>query len=836
MQYNWKGVWYLMTGSCSDAADSIKNARERALMEKYGEYKLELTPVTIERTGNTITRRGKSVIDSILKPIRDTKKLRNEAKGQDKWNYDLQLNKYYAAEEDDMPLSNFMTALHDDEVQKYIKSMDTEEYAKLREEVAQSLGGKASGDAARMLEKTYKEVNLVDIEKQYKKLGQLDTISADIAKMRGEGLLTRNDLTTIDAWKKLANEGGIKTSAKPIEEMTELEFKIAKGKAEEAGLSARAREMQGKWDESKALRIDNEIKNYDYNKITEVTARGEYDKLTRELGRENADTIFSNKLLKDIQQIDEEVARSDKGERLILGQDLNKQENQLLNDLMYGKKPTPDDVKSIQNILNKISPEGWNRLRVPLRRMQTLERSSVEGIAQKANKSLVDKITGTSKGAMGVAAFALTIFYAIPQSLLWFGTSTPTNIAEMTGLYEQFKQGKEDTQTLIDKILTQESMQQINEYLLHWGNLLETPPYSIFLSIPLYGDYISWYIKKPLDSNAIAVKANFNRMFIDMKNVGLVKEANNAIGYETTTNEEKIAIYSGDPSILFGNDGGWVKKYGDQIWGENSGIVDPITGKTLSGTEAMMLYYNYNGDGIADYTTLGKLGGSIQADADKIQQNYPNTYDDIMKFGKEHDRQTTEQQATTQTPGTITPEARAWMGSMNGMGLSQEQIDTNISLGRSAVPDGRGGYKWEGGAPRGTELPGGTAGSGGGSGSRTGTTVTLDKQYTPREEAAIKTLREKSSLSDTEKEAGIKAIATKETKEDAIEKVKEATGEKLTLKEIVKVTGDNSLKPYVKKNLGSLSKDVIKEAARINKEETANAILENAVSSTCGGD
>ena len=98
-----------------------------------------------------------------------------------------------------------------------------------------------------------------------------------------------------------------------------------------------------------------------------------------------------------------------------------------------------------------------------------------------------DKLVMAKSTALGTATIALAALYGIPQSLLWYGTSTPTNIAEMSGLYEQFKTGDEDMDSVMNKLLCPKCLDTMNTYLTNLDGMLNNPPFSLFLSIPIYG-------------------------------------------------------------------------------------------------------------------------------------------------------------------------------------------------------------------------------------------------------------------------------------------------------------------------------------------------------------
>jgi hypothetical protein len=784
----------------------------------------------IKRVGDTPEERGKSVIDQIMKPIRDATEKRNAAIGDEKWPYAKELDTYYVSDAEGSPLSNMMIAMQDDDVAKYLLSMKSDEYATFREEVAQSLGGKAAGDAARMIEKKYKEVNLAEIERKFEALGQLDTIADDVSIMRGEGILSRSDITTLDEWKKAADAGGIPELVKPLDQMNEAEFRAAKAKAEIMGLSSKARRMQGEWDLQKTNKIQDTIKNYDYDMLTKENVRGEYDTLKRNIGVEGADEILQQHAINLATDIEAEKY----GQGIIgkvFGTAPTEQENKLITDIIAGKTPTPSDIRSLQNIAKKISPEGWDKLRAPLRMMEGLDPGDqariTKGIQQSQGWSKTKKIVAT--GGTAVALFGI----ALPGIIIW-SPGQVTNVAEMSDLFKQFSEDKSPSgllrhffsdekvtiggKTFSPMDITTNFLTGLNEY----EKQLE-----FWYGIPIYGDYIRALTMFGPNHTADGIRSNYAAIYGNMEKMGLITPDDSIIGYRETIDVERNNFYKENTKALFATaDIDWINKYGENIYGK-TGITTPDGRTQLTSTQAMALYYMMTGK--LSYDDAKNAGEMIAANSNNWLGEglqYAAWRNNVLTpFGEKHDTTSTSQT-------TIPTEAETWFKSMNGMGLTQEQIDYNTDvLGRSAEPDGKGGWKWVGGhepdmARAGiaeTAIMGGSESTG-----------------SLKQDAANQNIRTEvenrggidsmGNYADTQ--AAVKAF----TRTDGTPDYKEAqkASKDLSLTKTVEIMGTGGVKTHIKENKDTISGADLRELSGAAKKETGEALRE--MFTECTGD
>jgi len=839
--------------------DELKNIMEGKTVEK----EVERTTVSNERIGAETTVKktkelsevntyGKRKLDEILNPLRELEKEAAEKISDPIRTEEIakEITKYGEDKTPNSPGQKLNAALTGDaQVQSYLGTLNTSEYATLREQVANWFGAEfgTKGAMGRNFENAYKTQRLKNLEANYRTV-----LGSQIDEMKSAGFLKGGDLTAIDTWEsrmddivKIKNSTAYKSldaSTRQLDTVDKVDIALSKidNTVEATKLAVRGnvspeteRTIRAQLEAKKINEVDlakwreeaDFIQNYDYTKLTRENAVAEYDVIKRNVGQSVADDIFRRDAIKEIQSIDQELAETGKAEEILFGKGLNKQENRVIDNIVNGKGVKDTDLEVIKNISDKITAEGWDKVKRALRKIDTLKTEDKLRIVggEKNSKSIFGSTTSIVKGGMGAATIAVTFLYAIPQSLLWFGTSTPTNIAEMQGLYEQFKTGDENPQSLMEKILCEKCINDINSYLNHWNNLMDELPYSLFLSIPYYGDYIRAYIDTPMRSNMESINSNYKRMFIELKNLGLATEDSSALGFRATTEEEKEAFYSENRKALYGTkDADWIKKYSN---GDETKLAPD--GSTLDQATMEALYHYWKGDGTVDYATLNLLRGGLGDDAKewKNSKGDKTFVDEILAWGDSKTSGTTTTATGAKTEAEL--EEIAVKNAMKRDGISEEAARRNLEIEITYL-------KEKGGTTRlaALEKITGIGGSSGGMAAATGTSS--GEVSLPSDGEYGRSLLDKkrySKLTTTEKEEVNAGFTDEETGELQYDKIKEKDST-VTMKEVAKSgEGTGFVKPYVEKNLNSMTADEVRDAADTDATETANAILEAA----CGG-
>lgn len=733
---------------------------------------------------STKASRGKETIDKTMNPIRKIIEEEKFASGARKSEIKNELMKQYS----DVPTStDKMTTekraitqdiLTDSDVKEYIGQMNYDEYANFRSE----LQGVFGGAQARLAEIEFKNAKIPRITEALKeKELYTDTINDAFSTMKGEGILSDRDLNKLRALENLSNEG-----------------------------------------------LDT---------IKTGTARQTYNSMKSTLGEEITNDIFTTKIEKNLRGIKEKYSKLTTQDKLFKKAP-TKDELKIFEDIATGKrKPDGNSLEASYRMLDKMSAESWDAIRgtiKPLDELDSAQRASViSNIQNKESKT--SKMKKAAAGTLSLMGVAITALYAIPQSLLWFGTSTPTNIAEMTGLYEQFKTGKESMDAIDKKLLCPTCMSDMNTFLTNLENTLDGLPYSLFLSIPIYGDYVRSYIETPINDNINAIQANYERMFTELEALGLVKRANNALGFEQTTDNERAEYYKKDMSTLFKTkDEKWVQKYGELVLGKNGfSSSETPDGRPMTATQAMIYYMSLEGKDGAEYGS--DLGVSDRTK--NWEQNNPSFVEKVRSWGSAKESELERESSTSGMPpakGTYTLDELKEIAIQNAMkrnGMNREQATRNVEEevmilqergGKSELSalmtlTGKSGEDYTYGKSSG----GGRGGSTSGSSSKSSETKTERRKYT--EELAKKDL---NTVSREEKERVTKEMSFKEVKEQNSETtLSDYTSDMSASEKKAKV------KEYVREEVETMSKEEVNEAAVVDKEATAAAIID----SVCGG-
>jgi len=810
------------------------------LKDDFGEFSVtKINMSELKRIGNTTEERGEWVINKIMEPIVNAK-VGNEIEGvtgdaKKAWAYSRELDKYYTSADNGMPMTNYLIAMQDSEVRRYIGSLTPDEHARIRQKIANTLGGKNAGDAAMIEEKAWKEENLKKLEQQFRELGQWDELAEDARIMFSEGGLSRNDLVTITVWRDAATKGGFPDILKPMGEMSEAEFRTAKAKAEIMGLNDKARRMQGEWDLQKTTRVQKAIENYDYSKLTKETAKGEYDTLSREIGKEGADEIIRTKTFDDATKLTTELKKKGKLDK-VLGTTTTDGENKLINDILNGKTVTPSDLRSIQNIAAKVSPEGWDHINALRRTMEGLDPGDqariMQGMQKSGSWSKTKKLAalgGTLIGLFGIA---------LPGIIIW-SPGQVTNVAEMSDLFKQFSEDKSPSglmrhffnnekitiggKTFSPMDITTNFLNGLNEY---------EDQLAFWYGIPLYGDYIKALTMFGPNHTADSIRNNYAKIYSDMADMGLIIPDDSIIGFRAATDIELVAKYAEDPSALFKTaDSEWINKYGEKLYGKDGFSASEVPdGQQMTSTQIMAYYHMLKGDGVVPYNAQGVLG--LDERTKGWQQNQPDFARKVLEYGDEKEqslqRKTTSDIARTSTQETTDLYELAVSNAMKRDGLSRESAIKSVDFEIEQL-EARGDDR--------TTALEKLTGKIQSSSARAGEDISISGSDSelpdrPEDQYANKVLEEKGFKKSSQSEKQAQIVANTRKDGDLDFKAMKDKDESLKPKDVEYLAGKGFIEPYVKENIGTMTKDDIKDAQEVDKKATANAILDS-VSDDC---
>lgn len=602
--------------------------------------------------------RGEKTLNDILQPIRNAREAEKTATGAEKARLMDEIHAHYA--EGKSPGSKTTKATQDiskaiqsdSDVQQYIRNMSPSEFGKARTEIKNTFGG----DQARMMEHQY--VNKMDdYEAALESSGKMiPSIKERIATTRSRGVMSDSDLDVMRGLEEYLSLG---------------DDAFARGKS-----------------------------------------RGTYNSLRRKLGDDITQDIFETKISDNLDKIAQKT-----GNQNILdsafGKSLSDDEKKLLEDYGAGKIiPDANTLETTGAMLRKMDQNTLSAMRNAVEPLDELPFRSRTGILEKATKSKTSKtLSGASKatkGAIAATGLGLTVMYGIPQTLLWYATSTQTNIAEMTGLYEQFKADNALTSDLDRGLLSIESLARINEFLSNLMSAEDRYPYKLFLGIPIYGDYVRSYLADGMGDTQTSIAANFGRLFEQLESRGLTTRDSSTLGWRATTEDERKEIFKNTPEKLFKNDGEFIKA--NAPWGEPTGV---FKGTTELSPAAVMALYLGQSDA---YSKLGVSNSDLNdpAFADKVKQ-YGEANDsrgtgtpsaqgtsDVIGGGNKEDwinrvmevqgieREAAEKFVNSRIQGEID---KAW--ERNGEKISEEQAIQKALGGGS---EGSGGSRGSGGS------------------------------------------------------------------------------------------------------------------------------------------
>ena len=736
---------------------------------------------TTKTTQDTAEGRGKALLDEILSETRTLKKREALATGTEKQAIVTELASHYseAGEKTSTSAKTRLTEniIANSDVQAYINKMSIDDFSSLRMELQSTFGG----PQARLLEIQFKNAKTASLATELEALGKYtDAVKQELSDMKARGILSDADMNMLRGLEKL--------------------------------------------------------KTFDDNLIKAGTAKQTYANLKSSVGETITQEIFANKITKNIEEITDITKNPTLTEKYVFKTTPTTKEKQLIKDFASGAiTPNANTYEEIATLLEKVSKNGWDAVKEAVAGTEELTSAERTGIISKVKRSTLDKISGTGKATVTVAGLVLAAAIGIPQGLLWFATSTPTNVAEMTGLYEQFKTGDDKTNSIISKLLNPTTMQNINNFLQNWApdNLFEKPPLSLLLAIPWYGDvYLRGYIEGPIRDNFNGIQDNFNRIFKDLESKGLVTKCSTTLGYCTSTEDERTEFYKKNMNVLMDRDAEFVKDELNRMY-KNLPTMSGIYGKggELTSEQAIVLYMRATGQ-IDDATTEKLTGLDTSEVKEYVGIEATTTKNAILNWGEKNiGIATTKSTGGTGTTKMWTANELGESGLSCGRGACTEEYIKNMRKNGFGIYQKKDGtMTWarsEEAEGDWTEISAATGGISTGSTSRKGGSSKSSYINTIREN-----MKEGGEVSDEEKQTV--ATAAIESDENYIESMKEVGVKPTEANKLNQIAFREAIPEYVTKNVKEMSKEEIIEMAAINKEQTGKGLLESMECS--GGD
>jgi len=892
-----------------------KKAKTFKKVSSTGGEPIEPPKRTITGSGSTPNDRGKSILDQILDPIRE--QVNTQRIAATEMNDVLQaaatkkLNKIKTATDPSSPYAEFMYYMNDGYVRTYVRNLDTSEFAEIRDFVRDRLAGTGvTGDAARIIENTYKTERLGKIQAKLQHATTMEgtNLKQEIDTILSEGILIRADISNLDHWEMIADNdvrlmsmlndrpiydimkkklGRHPVTTEDLEKAQEiftntqatkqmLETTIAKA-ADRPGLEKTAEQAERllanldpkdkqiannlldstgvltKEEENLAKaatlkddefvppatqrklsdqlinkKINGEtvataereakyVKTYDYTTLSEKNAVAEFDRIKTDKlgGRDVADAVIKRKAENNLAEVDK--IASEKGSKFWRNLP-NDDETKFMDDITAGKQITPENIEQLGKLLDKVSVEGWSKIRNAVSPINALKTEDAMRIVTQSRWRSYTK-TGLKWGTV----LGLTL----PMLGYMYATAGLQQIFENMFGYSSITQDKLTIEQLKAAFLkdldpTSKATMELIMNILDKNKEV----YEFILSIPYYG---TWF--NMMGGGAgYAIILSFGKE-MRLKDIGVALDAKGLIvwddkdrrGWRAKTDIELEADYLNNPyNLLKSKDRAWIEKWGDKIFGtEPTGVIDPATGKELTPQQAAILYYRIKNDKtigtLDDLTTANLSGIGLEVLQKYIGQEGKSTREDILKWGDTHLNKPTTP-AGTRTPTTV-KYSDAQKAALKNMGLDDAQIAENEKIGSTMTQDPvTGRWTYTKGTGAGSPTPTGGGGGGGGS-----TTVATGDPYVEKIKEKMKTENYVPSYQE------LRDINTEAAQRDTYVKEMLDTGQSMSdIKGQDESRFKEKLKPYIAQGVQdkTITRQDIDNAATVDKPTTQRALYE----------
>jgi len=549
------------------------------------------------------------------------------------------------------------------------------------------------------------------------------------------------------------------------------------------------------------------------------TARQTYNKMSAQMGKPITNDIFATTIEKNFDTLIEKMETGGLGEKLFRKLPTT-DELKMFDDIKTGKR-TPDGsaYEASMRMLDKINSDGWTTLRGAIKPLDELESADKTAIAKElVNRWSIKRMVTSPKS---VAATTFAIAFGVPAYIavtgMWQQTQFENNMQFGKWSDDKTSNGLWNRFLSDDAIKAQELAKDAQQKWLQM--------YNFVTGIPIIGD---WYKLQLETVGSYSMIAGFDNdaklnIFGPLVDKGMaISDSSSPWGFRRATEEEMRSTYSNDPGKLFLNDNKWQDEH--TPFTEKTGIFTK-TGKELTPTQAMKLYYAEN----------GKFGAS--GSFDELEDE--STMKAVREYGRKNDKsgQKTGTGQTTYTKAQIpTMDELVSQGlKCEGKNCTAEVYNRLLNLGWTIYEDPiTGKPAW---AQTQREIPKDATGNpvkilnqalpgtidltpitGGGGGG--GSSSESDSE-TGRQSQVRKQVAEGEKSVDQEY---VNAIS-----KEGVPDIKKAKEDNVGISELAKnnrAGTSTAIKKYVKENVDDMDKNDMDEAFEADSEATADALLE----------
>lgn len=427
--------------------------------------------------------------------------------------------------------------------------------------------------------------------------------------------------------KQLDTFSKLEKALMKVDEYKTIEDAVTNGTlSPESLLRARAQLSAGTLnavDAAKWVEESNAIKNFDGFPVGAEKAT--YDTLKRAYGNNVADELLRrevNKVANEVESRSQTLGKTD----TILGKKLNADEEDLIARMLNGESPKLTDLESVEAILNKISPQGWDAISVAMRRFDTIAQPDMARAISGGNAF---KIL-TSKKAIAVAGTGIVTFVLLKAPGYYYEASFQQQQAfESTFQFGSFQRYEDTAETLLSKYFGKDEIQKAT--LISSENLIRF--YEMVGKVPIYGQYFQSMTSAAYASN-MGQLGNLEDIYNHLVDRGLAEKCNTSpTGYCETTEEKRLQIYRENEKALFDNDVGWINKYGEKIYGAKGFSSDETPfRRPMSAVEVAAYKHHLMGDGVISQSKMNAMGlGDLTSSTWKKEN--PTFVQSVMNWG-----------------------------------------------------------------------------------------------------------------------------------------------------------------------------------------------------------
>lgn len=527
---------------------------------------------------------GKQTIDNIMKPIREAREAEKTATGAEKTRLMDEIHSHYVEGK-----AKGETTKETQAISKAVQAdSDVKDYIHSLSvdefgKLRKELQTTFGGDQARMAEMEYGETKLNSLETRLNDANKMvPSLQDKISMSRSRGILSDSDLMMM----------------KGIEDLLSLPDDALK-----AGKS-----------------------------------RNTYNKLSRTLGNDVTQDIFGEEITKQIDQLNTKLSDQTYASKLMKTAPTKEELDEIDNIMSGARKMDASSLEFVSKMLDKVNKDGFKEI------LKTTEATNEldKGVRGASHYKATQKWSSKRKIATGIGAPLVFASVGVPTILNGWGMFGLTNAGEMSALFAQFDKDQTSDKLLENWFPTGIRKTAMDMWIKATKDYLSTMDEAY--DIPLYGKWLEAMTSVGYTS-ALGGLGNLDTKMSELENKGLAtRDESSTTGWRQTTSDEKLKLYTENPSALYKNDSKFVQE--NAPWTGSTGVMKGE--KELDPADVMALYYMDKGK--IDRDSFLKSGGSL---SDLDNNTLMNA---VRDYGREHDaskEETTTNEVTESTPNAI---------------------------------------------------------------------------------------------------------------------------------------------------------------------------------------